>query len=91
MNTVNTEQRNIETEDLEADHSVHKVILKSVLTPEQVQEVESRKKQPTSLMTQLNGNSTGFHMLDDMVHPSTMAMLDENQNMILLAPVVGGC
>lgn len=91
MSTVNAEQRNIHKDNPDSDFDrVQKVALRAVLTPDQVLEIENRKKQPTSVMTQLHGNSTGFHMLDDRVDPQTKAMLDEQNKMILIAPVAGG-
>lgn len=89
MNTVNTELQNINTNDI-PEEPLQKVLLRSVLTSDQVREVESRQKQPTVVLTQVHGNVSGYHALGDSVHPMTKAMLDEKERLILVAPVAGG-
>lgn len=70
--------------------NIQKVLLRSVLTSQQVSEVQARKKQPTTVLTELRGSPAGYRGLDDRVDPSTKAMLDEQGNMHLVAPVTGG-
>ena len=91
MNTINqsSETENIQEEVFE-DSNVAKVLLRAVLTPKEVSEVEAKQKQPQAVMTQLHGNPTGFKTLDTRVDPATKAQLDEDGNLMMVAPVVGG-
>lgn len=77
-------------EEVFDDSNAKQVPLRQVLTSSQVREVESRKKQPQAVMTQLLGSPTGFKTLDTRVDPATKASLDEDGNLIMIAPVVGG-
>lgn len=91
MNQVNESSQNeITQEETFEDSNVNKVLLRAVLTAEQVTEVEDKKKQPQAVMTQLHGNPTGFKTLDTEVNAATKAQLDEDGNLMMVAPVVGG-
>lgn len=77
-------------EEVFDDTSVAKVPLREVLTSTQVTQVESKKKQPQAVLTALHGSPTGFKTLDTRVDPATKASLDQDGNLIMVAPVVGG-
>jgi hypothetical protein len=84
-----TELENSAEETFEPS-SENQCLLRAVLTPAEVSEVEGKKKQPQAVMTQLHGSATGFKTLDTRVDPATKADLDEDGNLVMVAPVVGG-
>ena len=77
-------------EEVFDNSNAKQVPLRDVLTSIQVKEVEDRKKQPQAVLTALNGKPTGFKTLDTRVDTSTKASLDEDGNLVMIAPVVGG-
>lgn len=77
-------------EEVFDNSNAKQVPLREVLTSTQVAEVESRKKQPQAVLTALHGNPAGFRTLDTRVDPATKASLDEDGNLVMVAPVVGG-
>jgi hypothetical protein len=90
MNNLKVQNPESISEEIFDDSDIKQVLLRQVLTASQVREVESRKKQPQAVLTALYGKPTGFKTLDTSVDPATKASLDEDGNLIMVAPVVGG-
>jgi hypothetical protein len=90
LKSVNTVKNDNDSDAFEAPS--RDVLVRSIMTTEQVKDADSRKEQPVQVYVEKPGlgKTNGYYSLDSQVSPKASIKTDEQGRAMIISPVVGG-